>query len=100
MTHDTTKTAGIDTGKYKLDVALSFGRQVLQTGNDSAGHEALCAFLHRHGVHLVGIEASGGYERAVVAHLRREGFAVAVLQPLQVKSLKGGAPRTTRSMPS
>ena len=86
MTHDTTKTAGIDTGKRKLDVALSFGRQTLQTGNDDAGHQALCEFLRRHGVRRVGIEASGGYERAVVAHLQREGFAVAVLQPLQVKS--------------
>ena len=41
--------------------------------------------VRRHGVRRVGIEASGGYERAVVAHLQREGFAVAVLQPLQVK---------------
>lgn len=86
MTHNITKTAGIDTGKRKLDVALSFGRQTLQTGNDEAGHQALCTFLRRHKVCRVGIEASGGYERAVVAHLRREGFAVAVLQPLQVKS--------------
>jgi len=86
MTYSTTKAAGIDTGKHKLDVALSFGDDTLQIGNDAAGYEALCAFLHRHGVQLVGIEASGGYERGVVAHLRREGFAVALLQPLQVRA--------------
>jgi transposase len=86
MTCTTTKVAGIDTGKHKLDIALSFGSEMLKTTNDAAGHEALCAFLHRHGVELVGIEASGGYERAVVAHLRSDGFAVALQQPLQVRS--------------
>lgn len=86
MAYSITKAAGIDTGKYKLDVALSFGRQVLQTGNDADGHQAIGAFLHRHKVARVGIEASGGYERAVVAYLRHEGFTVVVLQPLQVKS--------------
>ena len=85
MTSNTTNAAGIDTGKYKLDIALSCGTEMLQTGNDAAGHEALCAFLRRHGIGLVGIEASGGYERPVVEHLRREGFAVALLQPLQVR---------------
>jgi transposase len=85
MTSDSTNAAGIDTGKHKLDVALSCGSAVLQTTNDGVGHEALCAFLRRHDIQLVGIEASGGYERSVVAHLRSHGFAVAVLQPLQVR---------------
>lgn len=85
MTLNSTKAAGIDTGKHKLDVALSCGSEVLQITNDAAGHAALCAFLHRHDIGLVGIEASGGYERAVIAHLRHQGFAVALLQPLQVR---------------
>lgn len=86
MTSTITKAAGIDTGKHKLDTALSVGSEMLETTNDTPGHEALCAFLRRHDVTLVGIEASGGYERAVVAHLRREGFSVVVQQPLQVRS--------------
>lgn len=85
MTYNSSKAAGIDTGKHKLDIALSCSSDILQTGNDTADHEALCVFLRGHGVCLVGIEASGGYERAVVEHLRREGFAVALLQPLQVR---------------
>lgn len=86
MAHSITKAAGIDTGKYKLDVALSCGGQALHTSNDVAGHQAIGSFLSRHKAHRVGIEASGGYERAVVAYLRQEGFTVVVLQPLQVKS--------------
>ena len=38
------------------------------------------------GVGRVGIEATGGYERGVVAHLRGVGIAVLVLQPIQVRS--------------
>ena len=34
----------------------------------------------------VGIEATGGYERGVVQHLRAAGFTVLVLQPIQVKA--------------
>ena len=34
----------------------------------------------------VGIEATGGYERGVVEHLRAAGFIVLVLQPIQVKA--------------
>lgn len=85
MTANTTNVAGIDTGKYKLDIALSADSATLQVANDAAGHAILANFLCRHGVQLVGIEASGGYERAVVTHLQAQGFAVALLQPLQVR---------------
>src|SRR5271156_4867595 len=34
----------------------------------------------------VGIEASGGYEQAVVAELRRQRFVVVVFQPAQVRA--------------
>src|ERR1700676_3588124 len=78
--------AGIDTGKRKLDVALTDGEQRLQVDNNSAGHAALSAWLRKHRVKRVGIEASGGYEQAVVAKLRRDGFLVIVFQPAQVRA--------------
>ena len=62
--------AGIDTGKYKLEVALQGGAERLSVDNAAAGHAALAAWLKRHRVERVGIEATGGYESAVVAHLR------------------------------
>jgi transposase len=79
------KAAGIDTGKHKLDVALSWRSDTLQVSNDEAGHRQLRRWFRRHKVERVGIEASGGYERGVTRYLRKEGFTVAVLQPLQVR---------------
>jgi transposase len=46
----------------------------------------LAANLAKAGVTRVGIEATGGYERGVVEHLRAAGFTVLVLQPMQVKA--------------
>jgi transposase len=80
------KTAGIDTGKRRLDVALAAGGACRQVDNDEAGHEALVLWLREHGVRRIGIEASGGYERGVVAHLRARDFTVIVFQPIQVRA--------------
>jgi transposase len=78
--------AGIDTGKRKLDVALVEGVERLQADNTPDGHVALSAWLRRRRVERVGIEASGGYEQAVVSQLRRDGFQVIVFQPAQVRA--------------
>ncbi len=78
--------AGIDTGKHKLDVALEGRAQELQVENSSDGHSVLSAWLRKHRVKRVGIEASGGYEQAVVRQLRRDGFVVIVFQPAQVRA--------------
>lgn len=86
MTDPTTLTAGIDTAKDKLDVALAPTGVRLTVDNQRCGHRRLAGELRRLGVTRVGIEATGGYEREVVTHLRRNGFAVVLLQPLQVKA--------------
>jgi transposase len=78
--------AGIDTGKHKLDVALDGRAEELQVGNHPHGHAELSGWLGRHGVERVGIEASGGHERAVVGKLRQDGFEVVLLQPAQVRA--------------
>jgi transposase len=84
------EVAGIDTGKGVLDVALASGASgesgEIQVDNDVAGHTKLASWLCGRGVERVGIEASGGYERTVVAHLRAEGFTVILFQPLQVRA--------------
>src|SRR4051795_10715036 len=76
--------AGIDTGKYKLDVAIDGSSEQLQVDNTPEGHQLLSGWLRRHRVKRIGIEASGGYEQAVVAELRRKRFVVVVFQPAQV----------------
>lgn len=83
-------TAGIDTSKTTLDIAIH-GRpdhwpEHWQVANDADGWQALAARLTEAGVRRVGIEATGGYERGVVKHLRAAGFTVLVLQPIQVRA--------------
>src|SRR5690606_18676050 len=65
MINPITVTAGIDTGKKFLDIALHPGGETLQVPNDAAGHRRLTAWLASHAVERIGIEASGGYERTV-----------------------------------
>ena len=86
MTHSTTLTAGIDTAKDKLDVAVHPSSTRLTVENRPSGYKRLVIELRRSGVTRVGIEATGGYERGVVNYLREEGFEVILLQPLQVKA--------------
>lgn len=78
--------AGIDTGKHKLDVAIDGSSEQLRVNNTSEGHQALVEWLKGHKVKRIGIEASGGYEQAVVAELRRRRFVVVLFQPKQVRA--------------
>ena len=78
--------AGIDTSKSKLDAALDGSSEQLQIDNTAAGYEVLLHWLRRHRVKRIGIEASGGYEQAVVAELRQKRFVVVVFQPAQVRA--------------
>jgi len=86
MTKTNTLTAGIDTAKRKLDVAVHESSARWQVDNTLLGWRSLAARLSQVGVTRVGIEASGGYEGGVVRHLRALGFTVLVLQPIQVRA--------------
>jgi transposase len=86
MTQISTITAGIDTSKHKLDIALHGGSKLWQVENTPPGWRRLAAELIKLGVTRVGIEASGGYEKGVVQYLRDMGLTVLVLQPIQVRA--------------
>jgi transposase len=75
--------AGIDVSKQHLDAC--WGEQELRTSNDAAGWDALSARLKADKVQLVVLEATGGYERGVVAALQAAGFKLARLNPRQVR---------------
>src|ERR1700733_2620726 len=62
MTQVITTTAGIDTCKAKLDVAVHGRTERWQLDNTPIGWRLLAAELSKAGVTRVGIEASGGYE--------------------------------------
>ena len=82
----TSTTAGIDTSKAKLDIAVHGRTEHWQVENTATGWRELARQLLEAEVTRVGIEATGGYERGVVRDLRATGFIVLVLQPSQVKA--------------
>jgi transposase len=86
MNQFNTIVAGIDTGKACLDIAVHGRPDIWQVSNDPTGWRQLPALFQAHGVERVGIEASGGYERGVVAHLRAAGLFVTLHQPAQVRA--------------
>lgn len=79
-------TAGIDTGKHHLDLALPDRPVRRRIPNTPEGIATILADCQAVGVAQVGIEATGGYERAAVAALRAGGLRVRVLQPAQVRA--------------
>jgi transposase len=83
---ETSNAAGIDIGKDWLDVALAAGEARLRTPNCAKGHADVIAFLRRHGICRVGMEATGGYERKLLVALSDAGFKTVVFQPRQVRA--------------
>ena len=86
MMKTSTAVAGIDTAKDKLDIAVQGQASHWRVENTLRGWKQLGSDLGKAGVSRVGIEATGGYERGVVRHLREAGFTVLVLQPIQVRA--------------
>lgn len=80
-----TSFVGIDVAKDHLDVALRPADVTFRVSNDAAGHGEVLARLTDLPVTLVVLEATGGYEQAVVAALTAAHVPVAVLNPRQVR---------------
>ena len=77
---------GIDVAKQGLDIAQLPDTRTWQVANDEAGHRALLAQLQpQRAESLVVLEATGGYEQALVAALAHAGFAVVLVNPRQVR---------------
>jgi transposase len=86
MGKDITKTAGIDTGKKKLNLGFWPREMRLEIDNQPDAFEGLAKVLAEHKIKRVGIESTATYHLAVSAFLTAKGFEVIVLQPLQVKA--------------
>jgi transposase len=79
----TTIYAGLDIAKLNLQLHLAGRGQELP--NTAAGHRRLLKLLAAQpGAHVV-CEASGGYEREVVAALQAAGVPVSVVNPARVR---------------
>lgn len=79
------KIVGVDVSKGKLDVAVLGEKQVHQVDNTEAGIAELVEQMQELGPELIVVEATGGYQRAVVDSLFRSGLAVAVVNPMRVR---------------
>ena len=76
--------AGLDVSKDTLDLAIVPDGLVRVFSNDSAGHAKLVQLLKK--VDLIVIEASGGFERVIVAELVAADLPVVLVNPRQVRN--------------
>jgi len=72
---------GIDVAKAQLDIAVRPTAERWAVTNDAAGIAALVAQLQAMVPTLIVLEATGHYQRAVVAALAAAGLPVVVVNP-------------------
>jgi len=88
--HTFTTFGGIDVSKEQLDVVVSPDGTAFTLPYDAAGLGQLVDRLRALGPCLIVVEATGGYERRVVAALIDAGLAVALVNPRQVRDYARG----------
>lgn len=81
-----TGVAGVDIGKLWLDVDVCEASHHQRFHHTPEGLAQMVVWLRDQGVHRVGMEASGQYERDVREALEASGFEAIVLQPLEVRA--------------
>lgn len=81
----TSSYVGIDVSKDRLDVAVLGEERVWQVDNAYEGINGLVQRMQQVSPILIVVEATGGYQRAVVEALFVAGLAVAVVNPARVR---------------
>ena len=76
---------GIDVSKDRLDVAVLGERQEKQVSNTQRGIAELVQWMLELQPELIVVEATGGYQRAVVEALFHAGLCVAVVNPAHAR---------------
>jgi transposase len=76
---------GIDVAKAQLDIALRPTGERWAVTNDEPGIATLVTRLQEIAPQLIGLEATGGYQRAVVAALASAALPIVVVNPRQVR---------------
>ena len=87
----TSSYVGIDVSKNRLDVAVWGEKQEKQVDNTSQGIAQLVEWMRGLQPELIVVEATGGYQRAVVEALFLAGLAVAVVNPARVRHCRKAA---------
>jgi len=81
----TSNYVGIDVSKDRLDVAVLGEKQEKQVNNTREGITQLVQQMQALQPELIVVEATGGYQRAMVEGLFLAGLAVAVVNPVRVR---------------
>jgi transposase len=76
---------GIDVAKAALDIAVRPSGEARHLANDAAGIAELVGWLQAQRPQVIVVEATGGYEAALVAELGIANLPVAVVNPRQVR---------------
>jgi transposase len=87
---------GIDVSKDLLELCSS-GGESWQCGNDQDGIESLVGRLKALSIKRIVLEATGGYETAVVAGLASAGLPVIVINPRQVRAFAKATGRLAKT---
>ena len=77
--------AGIDVGKFRLDVWAGAG-PVQRFDNSTEGIAALAQWLGEQNVSVAVCEPTGGYERLLISQLEEAGFRIHLAHPNKVRS--------------
>ena len=81
---------GIDVSSEKLDLGIFPSGRTSSFTYDDKGIASLCSDLSALKPALIVIEASGGYQRSIVASLLQAGLPVSVVNPRQVRDFARG----------
>lgn len=76
---------GIDVSKEQLDVYVHPSGESFTVARDPEGLEALVTQLGEAEPELIALEATGGFETVVAAHLGTAGLPVIIVNPAQVR---------------
>lgn len=90
---------GIDIAKDSFCVATRPDKIKIQLPNTSHGHRQLIRILQKHNIALVVLEATGGYERPLVAELLSNSLKVVVANPRQVRDFARGMGHRAKTDP-
>jgi transposase len=83
-------TLGIDVAKLTMEAATFPQELKLSLENSAKGYKTLLAALQSYDVTLVVVEATGGYERKVIAELISAGYTGVVANPRQIRDFARG----------
>jgi transposase len=97
MTTPTERFVGIDVSKDALDAHLRPEGTARRFDNTPTGIAALVAWLEPLAPARVVLEATGGYERPVVAALSLKGLPVSVVNPKRVRDFAGALGRRAKT---